>query len=104
MHFGSLELPLERLGRHLGVILGVLECCGSPFWGSGGAPGRLRRAMAFKDPWWLLASPHFNRFWRPEADQKAPKMELKSVKNGVKNWLTFLFDLTLVSEAYFDDF
>ena len=34
MHFGSLELPLERLGRHLDVILGVLGCCGRPFWGS----------------------------------------------------------------------
>ena len=29
-------------------------------------------------------------------------MELKSVKNGVKNWLTFLFDLTLASEALFE--
>ena len=104
MHFWSLELPLERLGRHLGVILGVLGCCGGPFWGSGGAPGRLRRAMAFKDPWWLLASRHFERFWRSKGAQKASKMELKSVKNGVKNWLTFLFALAFVSEAFFDDF
>ena len=74
------------------------------FWGSGGAPGRLRRAMAFKDPWWLLAPRHFERFRRSKGAQKAPKMDLKSVKKGVKNWLTFLFDLTLVSEAFFDDF
>ena len=53
VHFWSLELPLERLGRHLGVILEVLGCCGDPFWGSGGAPGRLRRAIASKEPWSL---------------------------------------------------
>ena len=100
----GVELPLERLGLHLGVILGVLGCCGGPFWGSGGAPGRLRRAMAFKDPWWLLAPRHFERFWRSKGAQKAPKMELKSVKNGVKNRSTFLFDFSSVSEAFFDDF
>ena len=104
MHFGSLELPLERLGLHLGVILGVLGCCGGPFWGSGGAPGRLRRAIASKEPWSLLASPHFKRFWRPKGAQKAPKMELKSVKNGVKHRSTFLFDFSSVSEAFFYDF
>ena len=65
VHFWSPGMPLERLGRHLGVILGVLGCCGSPFWGSGGAPGRLRRAIAFKDPWCHLASRHFERFWAP---------------------------------------
>ena len=101
--FWSLELPLERLGRHLGVILGVLGCCGGPFWGSGGAPGRLRRAMAFKDPWCLLAPRHFQRFWRSKGAQKAPKMELKSVKNGLKNRSVFLFDFSSVSGAFFDD-
>ena len=75
--FGSLELPLERLGRHLGVILEVLGCCGGPFWGSGGASGRLRRAMALKDPWSHLASHHFNRFWWPKRAQKAAEMELQ---------------------------
>ena len=50
VHFGSLELPLYRLGHHLDVILEVLGCCGCPFWGSGGAPGRLGRKIAFKDP------------------------------------------------------
>ena len=35
MHFGSLELSLERLGRHLGVILGVLGCCGVDLGGLG---------------------------------------------------------------------
>ena len=89
VHFWSLELPLERLGRHLEIILGVLGCCGGPFWGSGGAPGRLRRAIASKDRWSLLAPPHFKRFWRPKGAQKAPQMELKSVTNGFKNWLTF---------------
>ena len=103
-HFGSLELPLERLGRHLGFILGVLGCCGDPFWRSGGAPGRLRRAIASKDRWSLLAPTHFKRFGRLKGAQKAPKMELKSVKNGFKNWVTFLFDFLSVSEAFFDDF
>ena len=78
-------------------------CCGGPFCGSGGASGRLWRAMAFKDPWCLLAARHFQRFWRSKGARTGPKMELKSVKNGIKNWLTFLFDLTLVSEAFFDD-
>ena len=94
MHFGSLELPLDRLGHHLGVILEVLGCCGCPFWGSGGAAGRLGREIAFKDPWWLLASRHFERFWRSKGAQKPSKMELKSVKNGLKNLSTFLFDLS----------
>ena len=97
----SLELPLERLGRHLDVILGVLGCCGGPFWGSGGAPGRLRRAMAFKDPWWLLTSPHFNVFLRPKGAQKAPKMELKSGKNGPRNRSTFLFDCHQFRKRFF---
>ena len=101
VHFWSLELPLERLKHHLGVILGVLGC---PFLGSGGAPGRLRRAMAFKDPWWLLAPRHFERFWRSKGAQKAPKMEPKSVKNGLKDRSTFLFDFSSVSELFFDDF
>ena len=103
MHFGSLELPLERLGRHLVSFWASWGAVGV-FWGSGGAPGRLRRAMAFKDPWWLLASRHFERFWRSKGAQKAPKMELKSIKNGVKSRSTFLFDFSSVSEAFFHDF
>ena len=75
MHFWNLELPLERLGRHLDVILKVLRCFGVPFWVSAGALGRLRRAMAFKDPWWLSASLLFVRFWRRKGAQKASKME-----------------------------
>ena len=103
MHFWSLELPLERLGRHLGIILGVLGCCGGPFWGSGGARGRLRRAMAFKDPWWLLAARHFKRLWRSKGAQKAPKMKLKSLKKWFKNRSTFLLDFSSVSKAIFVD-
>ena len=87
----------------MGGHFGVLGVPWGPFWGSGGAPGRLRRAMAFKDPWWLLAPRHFERFWRSKVARKAPKMELESVKNGVKIRLTFLFDLSLVYEAFFDD-
>ena len=56
VHFGCLGLPLELLGRNLAVILGVFGCWGGQFWGSGGAPGRLRRAMAFKDLWCLSAA------------------------------------------------
>ena len=103
VHFWSLELPLERLGRHLRVILRFLGCCGGPFWGSGGAPGRLRRAMAFKGPWCHLGSLHFERFWRSKGAQKPSKMELKSVKDGFKNRSTFLFDFSSVSEALFHD-
>ena len=49
-HFGYLGLPLELLGGHSGVILGVLGCRGVPFWGSGGAPGRLRRGNGLQRP------------------------------------------------------
>ena len=104
VHFGCLGLPLELLGRHSGVILRVLGFRGGPFWGSGGAPGPLRRAMAFKDPWCHLGPRHFDRFWRSKGAQKAPKMELESVKNGVKHLSIFLFDFSLVSEAFFHDF
>ena len=45
VHFGYLGLPLEVLGGHSGVILGVLGC---PFWGSGGAPEGLGRAVVAK--------------------------------------------------------
>ena len=48
VHCWSLELPLERLGRRLGVVLGGLGCRGAPFWGSGGAPEGLRRAVVAK--------------------------------------------------------
>ena len=75
-----------------------------PFWAPGGAPGRLWRAMAFKDPWCHLAPRHFERFWRSKGAQKLAKMELKSVKNGIKNRSTFVFDYSSVSEAFFDDF
>ena len=103
VHFGCIGLPLGLLGRHLGVIWGVLGCCGGPFWESGSAPGCLRRAVVAKDPLALSAPPRIYRFWRPKGVPKAPKMELKSVKYRFKNWLTFLFDLSLVSEAFFDD-
>ena len=83
---GALGLPLELLGRHWVVILGFLESCGGPFWVSGGVTGRLRRAIASKDRRCLLASLHFKRFWYPKGGQKAPKMELKSIKNGVKKY------------------
>ena len=48
VHFGYLGLPLGLLGAHSGVILGVLGCRGGPFWGSGGAPEGLRRAVVAK--------------------------------------------------------
>ena len=52
----------------------------------------------------IHAPPLFYRFWRPKVAQKACKMELKSIKNGVKNRSTFLFDFSSVSEAFFHDF
>ena len=48
VHCGDLGLPLELLGGHSGVILGVLGCRGAPFWRSGGAPETLRRAVVAK--------------------------------------------------------
>ena len=87
VHFGrlgaALGLILETLGCHWGFF-GVIGVLGGPSWGSGGTPGSLRRAIALKDRWCLLASPHFKRFWRPKGAQKASKMELKSVKNPSK--------------------
>ena len=59
VHFGCLGLPLGLLGRHSGSHFGVLGVPWGPFWGSGGAPGRLRRAMAFKDPRWHSRPPLF---------------------------------------------
>ena len=104
MDFGSLELPLKRLGRHLGIILEVLGCCGGPFWGSGGGPGRLRRAMAFKDPWCHLGPRHFERFWCSKGAHRATKIVLNSLTNGLKNRSTFWFDFSSVSEAFLHDF
>ena len=92
---------LEVLGRHWdsfwrswSAIGGHFVGLGLTLGGSRGTLGHLRRAVASKNRWCLLASPHFNRFWRPKADQKAPKMELKSVKNGLKIRSTFLFDFS----------
>ena len=34
VHLGCLGLPLEFLGRHLGVFLEVFGCWGGPFWRS----------------------------------------------------------------------
>ena len=91
-HLGILGAPLDFWG--LGVlwesILGVWRCPWAPSARNG-----------LQSPWSLLASPHFNRFWRPKGAQKAPKMELKSAKNGVKHRSTFLFDFSSVSEAFF---
>ena len=79
-------------GAPFGVILGVLGLHVGSFWGSGGTPGRLRRAVASKDRWCLLAPPHFKRFLRPKGAQQVPKMELKSVIKRFKNRSTFWLD------------
>ena len=73
VHFGSLELPLECLGRHLGVILGVLGCCGGPFCGSGGAPGHLRRAVVAKDRLLFRSPPFFNDLGPQRVTKRHPK-------------------------------
>ena len=120
--FRSLGVILVVLGWLLGCVLGVLGCRlrswdviwspilgilgsrGGRFWGSGGAAGRLRRAIASKDPWSLSAPLPFWRFWRPKGAQKASKLELKSVKNGFEHRSLFLLDFSLVSESFFNDF
>ena len=55
----------------------------------------------------LKETPGLWRRLRAEGAQghpQTPKMELKSIKNGVKNRSAFLFDLASVSEAFFNDF
>ena len=93
VHFGGLELPLERVGRHLGVILGVLGCCGGPFWGSGGAPGRLRRAMAFKVPRWHSWPPPFLTILAPKGcpkgSQNGAKIDQKWSQKSVNFFVRF---------------
>ena len=58
-HFKGFGAPLE-------VILGSWGGLGRPFWGSGGTPGRVRRAVVAKEPPPLLRPPLFKRFWRPK--------------------------------------
>ena len=73
VHFGYLGLPVEILGGHSGVILGVLGCRGAPFRGSGGAPEGLRRVVVAKVRLPLSRPALFCRFWPPKGDQKASK-------------------------------
>ena len=74
------------------VHLELLGGLGHAFWGSGDALGRLQRAVVAKDPLALSAAPRFYRFWRPKGVPKAPKMELKSLKNRFKNLSKFWSD------------
>ena len=67
-----------------GDIFGDIGVLGGPFCGSGGTPGSLRRAIAFKDRWSLSRPPLFERFLSRKGAEKATKMELKSVKNPSK--------------------
>ena len=78
-----------------------LGCCGGSFWGFGGAPGRLRCALAFKYQRWLLSSLHVERCWRPKGPQTPSKIELQSVRNGLKHRSTFLFEFLSVPAALF---
>ena len=85
VHFGFLGLPWAS-------ILGSWGSLGRPFWGSGDALGRVWRAVAAKDRLPKLAALHFKRFWSPKGSEKAPKMELKSIKNQFKNLSKFWSD------------
>ena len=62
-HFGILGAPLDVhfgvLGPPWASILGSWCGLGRPFWGSGGALGRLQRAVVAKDPLALSAAPRF---------------------------------------------
>ena len=51
-------------------------------WGSGGTPGRIWRAVVSKDPWRLLASLLFDRFWSQNGN---PKGNQNASKNRSKN-------------------
>ena len=46
-----------------------------PFGASGRTPTRFTRAVVSKNPITELASPFFNRFWSPEAAQKASNID-----------------------------
>ena len=119
--FRSLVGHLGRLGVASWVHFEILGCrwgsweairgsfwwswgvVGDPFWRSGGAPEGLRRAVVAKVRLPLSRPALFSRFWLPKGAQKAPKMEVKSITNGVKNHLTFLFDFLSVWEPFFHD-
>ena len=73
VHFGVLGWPWAPLGIILKVlghpwksILGSWGGLGRPLWGSGGTPGRVRRAVVAKEPPTLSPLPRFNGFRRPK--------------------------------------
>ena len=84
---------LAFLGHPWASILGSWGGLGRPFGGSGGALGRVWRAVVTKGRLPKLASHHFKRFWTPNGAQEAFKMEVKSLKNPFKTlskiWLDF---------------
>ena len=90
---GVLGYPRTSIWRSWGAL-------GVPFWGSGGPLGRFQRAVASKDPCTKLAPHHFNRFWSQTGPQKAPTMELKSIKNRFKNLSKFWSDFEAVSGSF----
>ena len=102
--FTILGSKLTPLGYSCVTFWGSWGTPGRPFWGSGGTPGRLWRAGGCKDPICILALPHFRGFWRPKGALKAPKMELKSIKNPSKNQSKILFDFLSSLGAILVDF
>ena len=107
-HFGILGAPLDVhfgvLGWPWASILGSWGSLGRAFWGSGDALGRVWRAVVAKDRLPKLAPHHFKRFWSPKGAQKAPKMDLKSLKSRLKNLLKFWSDFEAVSGAFLVNF
>ena len=79
--FAGPRVPLGSFWRSWSAIGSHFVGLGLTLGGSRGTLGHLRRAVASKDRWSLLASPHFKRCWRPKGAQKAPNMEVKSIKN-----------------------
>ena len=94
---------LGGLGYSWTSIWGPWSGLGSPFWGSGGTPGCVPRAVVAKDHFPLSRPPVFGRFSSRKGAQKAPTIKLKSIKNRFnirsKIWLEFV----LVSGVFLVD-
>ena len=93
-HFGGPGAPFGVILGFWGATRGHFVGLGVALGGSRATLGHLRSAVCSKDLWCLLAAPHFKRFWRPKGAQKAPKMELNSVKHGFKNRSLFWVDFS----------
>ena len=101
--FITFGVVLGAEGYHRGSFWGSFGTLGPPFGGlwvalgvhfgeSGGHPWALSARSRLQEGGPQLGSHHFKRFCRPKGVQKAPKIEVKSLKNRFKNLLNFWLD------------